>query len=183
LAPFYEKIIKPKSPQGLFDHLKLQPDELLLDVGGGTGRITKFASGSVKTVVVLDESEKMLRQAKSKDGLLSLCAASERIPFEDNSIDKLIMVDALHHVKNQKQTIAELWRVLKPGGRLIIEEPDIRHLSIKLLAIGEKLLLMRSHFLSAQKIEELFRHPQARIEIVPDEYNVWIIVEKTTGFV
>jgi len=41
---------------------------------------------------------------------------------------------------------------------------------------------MRSNFLSAQKIEELFRYPQARVEIVPDEYNVWIIVEKAGDF-
>ena len=58
------------------------------------------------------------------------------------------MVDALHHVIHQGQTAREMYRVLKPGGRIVIEEPDIRKFGVKLIAVAEKLLLMRSHFLS-----------------------------------
>ena len=47
------------------------------------------------------------------------------------------MVDALHHVADQEATIRELWRLLKPGGRIIIEEPDIRRFEVKLLALIE----------------------------------------------
>jgi len=46
----------------------------------------------------------------------------------DHSFDRVLMVDALHHVVNQAETICELYRVLKPGGRLVIEEPDLRNL-------------------------------------------------------
>ena len=61
------------------------------------------------------------------------------------------MVDALHHVINHGQTAREMYRVLKPGGRIVIEEPDIRSFYVKLIAVAEKLLLMRSHFLSPQR--------------------------------
>ncbi len=56
------------------------------------------------------------------------------------------MMDALHHMSFQKQAIGELWRVLKPGGRIVIIEPDIRRFVVKLIAIGEKIILMESHF-------------------------------------
>ncbi len=57
------------------------------------------------------------------------------------------MVNALHHVCNQQETVNELWRTLQPGGRIVIEEPDVRTFAVKLFALGEKLALMRSHFL------------------------------------
>ncbi len=41
---------------------------------------------------------------------------------------------------------------MKPGGRLLIEEPDIERLGAKFVAPGEKLALMRSHFYAAEQI-------------------------------
>ena len=88
------------------------------------------------------------------------------------------MVDALHHVYDQSQTAQELWRVLSPGGVLIIEEPDLRHGVVKLVALAEKIALMRSHFLSPPKIELLFDNFSSQIRTVVDGHNAWIIVEK-----
>jgi demethylmenaquinone methyltransferase/2-methoxy-6-polyprenyl-1,4-benzoquinol methylase len=47
-------------------------------------------------------------------------------------------------------------RVLEPEGRSVIEEPDIRTFGVKLVALAEKILLMRSHFLSPIQIASLF---------------------------
>ena len=54
-----------------------------------------------------------------------------------------------------RATAKELWRVLKPGGRIVIEEPDIRTLPVKIMAIFEKLALMRSHFISPSEISQI----------------------------
>jgi demethylmenaquinone methyltransferase/2-methoxy-6-polyprenyl-1,4-benzoquinol methylase len=88
------------------------------------------------------------------------------------------MVDALHHVIHQQATADELWRILQPGGRIVIEEPDFRTFTVKLLALAEKLALMRSHFLSPPQIAALFPQPNARIQVETGKFNAWVIVEK-----
>jgi hypothetical protein len=68
--------------------------------------------------------------------------------------------------------------VLKTGGRLVIEEPDIRSWFVKLIALVEKMTFMQSHFLSPPKIEALFSNRDARIWTERDGYISWIVVEK-----
>jgi len=178
LAPYYEKFIQPKDPQEIREFGRLPTSGALLDAGGGTGRIAQALRGQAGMIVVADLSYKMLEQAQYKDGLGLTCNHSERLPFPSATFERVIMVDALHHVIDQHQTAGELWRVLKPGGRLVIEEPDIRVWSVKLIAVFEKLALMRSHFLSPPQIAALFPHQQAKISVETKGYNAWVVVEK-----
>ncbi len=88
------------------------------------------------------------------------------------------MVDALHHVNDFKTTAAELWRIVKPGGRIVIEEPDIQTLPVKIMAIIEKLALMRSHFISAQKIRDSFSYTNADVRIERENTTAWVVIDK-----
>lgn len=178
LAPFYETFITPRFPQELLAHLNLSGSGALLDAGGGTGRIAQFMSAKANPIVVADLSHKMLSEARQKDGLCPVCSHTEILPFPDATFAYIIMVDALHHVCDQRKTMDELWRTLKPGGRLLIEEPDLRRFGVKLLALAEKLALMRSHFLSPLQITELLQYPNARVRIETGGFNAWVIAEK-----
>jgi demethylmenaquinone methyltransferase/2-methoxy-6-polyprenyl-1,4-benzoquinol methylase len=180
LAPFYDKLIKPKPPEYLYDFLQLPTDGLLLDAGGGTGRVAQFMLGKSAGVVLADLSIEMLAEAPDKGDFLRVCSHTEGFPFPDGSFTRILMVDALHHVCDQPQTARELWRVLAPGGYLVIEEPDLRTFAVKLVAIAEKLALMRSHFLSPPDIAAFFDFPQAKthIESEVDGFNAWVIVQK-----
>ena len=178
LAPFYEQVIRLKTAERIYELARLPTSGALLDAGGGTGRVTHALSGGAAARVVVDVSMGMLRQASKKAGLQITLAATEELPFADETFDRIIMIDALHHVENHAVTTSELWRVLKQGGRLVIEEPDIRVLATKFVALAEKLALMRSHFVSPPEIARLFSHPNSRTEITKEGWNSWIIIDK-----
>ncbi len=157
--------------------LDLQPNGLLLDAGGGTGRVAQSLRSIVQKVVVLDSSRSMLRYAVVK-GLETICAPAERLPFRSFSFSQIIMVDAFHHLANQHDAIDELWRVLSPGGKIVIIEPNIQKLVVKFIAFGERLLLMRSHFFSPENIALLLEKPHTRISVRLEEFSVWVCAER-----
>lgn len=178
LAPFYERVIPLSRPEVIFHHLDLPVEGALLDAGGGTGRVAQILREFAGQIVLVDLSMGMLEQAKAKSWLGVVGAKTERLPFPDGTFERVLMVDALHHVINQATTCSELWRVLKQGGRLVIEEPDVRKLSVKFVALMEKVALMRSHFLTPTYILNLFPSHNASRRIEMDGYNAWVIIEK-----
>jgi SAM-dependent methyltransferase len=178
LAPIYERFIKPRPPEWLWKVADLPTDGTLLDAGGGTGRVAQFFVDKAAQVVVADLSFNMLQQANSKLNLRTVCTHTENLPFPDNHFSRVIMVDALHHVCDQAATTKEMWRVLEPGGRIVIEEPDVRETPVKFIALAEKLALMRSHFLTPVEIMALFPPNHATCRIEKDGSNAWIIVDK-----
>jgi ubiquinone/menaquinone biosynthesis C-methylase UbiE len=177
IAGFYDRSGQFNISELLFELLSLSTDNLLLDAGGGTGRVAASLRGMVREIIVADTSLGMLRHATGR-GLVTVCAKAESIPFPSACVDRVILVDALHHVLNQQHTIHELWRVLLPGGRIVIVEPDIRRFMVKLLALGEKMLLMRSHFLSGKEITSLFQGYVSTINMFYEGINVLLVVEK-----
>jgi demethylmenaquinone methyltransferase/2-methoxy-6-polyprenyl-1,4-benzoquinol methylase len=178
LAPIYERLIPPPEPGVLGALLALLPEHALLDAAGGTGRVAGVFAASVARAVVCDASPRMLEQARAK-GLETVLAEAEALPFADATFDRILLVDAFHHVRDQKAALRELLRVLKPGGRLVIEEPDIRRLPVKVVALLEKLFLMRSRFKTLvammQLIVEAGGVPALARE---DGFRVWVVVIK-----
>ncbi len=176
IAPLYHRAGDYTSIDPLLDAAGLPVNGRLLDAGGGTGRVAGALLGLAGQIVVADLSLRMLHFAATRPGLRAAAAQSERLPFPSGTFERILMVDALHHVVDQAETARELYRVLQAGGRLVIEEPDIRHWGVKLIALGEKLLLMRSHFLDAGQIVGLF--PSSRTRVRTLDGNVQVIVEK-----
>lgn len=177
LAPFYDRLIKFSEADALVRRLALPVAGIVLDAGGGTGRVAMELAGMAGQVVVADVSLGMLSQAREKE-LPVICGAAEKLPFPSGAFDRVLMVDTLHHVRDQADTVRELWRVLAPGGRILVVEPDIRFLAVKGIALFEKLMFMRSHFLSPQKIAGLFREFGVKAHIEAERGTAWVAVEK-----
>ena len=178
ISPLYDMIFGQRIDHEIVEIASVQGDHLLLDVGGGTGRVSILFKNLVKNVFVVDSSNKMLREAQHK-GITTLNSNSENLPFSDETFQRIIIVDALHHVENQKETLAEMWRVLAKDGKLIIEEPDINNFIVKLIALGEKLLLMRSHFISPKEIAVMSNFgDSAEIDIKTQKGIAWIVIQK-----
>ncbi|GAB4401878.1 MAG: hypothetical protein OHK0052_25310 [Anaerolineales bacterium] len=180
IAPFYERLIPLKHAERVLKFLAPQPEHRILDVGGGTGRVSALLRDRARQVVVLDESGKMLAKAREKGGLGLARALSEQMPFADGAFERILMVDTMHHVIDHAQTARELWRVLAPNGRLVIKEPDVRKFSGRLVAWMEKALLMRSEFLPPPVIVTLFGSAPRSVQMVEDtaDKNTWMILEK-----
>ena len=180
LAPVYERVFGAQRADRLLAFLALEPGHSLLDVGGGTGQIAEQMAGFVGRACVLEPSSGMLAQGLRKR-LCLVQGVAERLPFPSASIDRILMVDAFHHLLDQGRAVRELTRVLAPGGRLVIEEPDIRHWAVKWVALGEKLLLMRSHFYRASEIQAMFDRAAGdgcTVRIEQQGHTVWVIVDK-----
>lgn len=119
----------------IHDVLAPQPGERVLDVGGGTGYYTGSIATSLEpegTVHAIDIQPAMvehLRKRISRDVERNVHPAvgdAQALPYPDDSFDAALVVLVLGEIPDQERVLAELHRVLKPGGRLVVGEllPD-----------------------------------------------------------
>ncbi len=178
IGPIYDWIFGRRIDREIVELAGMQRGQNLLDVGGGTGRVTVLFQEISPNILIVDSAMNMLQEAQSK-GIRSVLSQSEHLPFHDGSFERIIMVDALHHVADQKQTLEEMWRLLSDNGKMIIEEPDINNFFVKCIALGEKLILMRSHFLKPQAIVKMGGfETKAQVNIRRENGIAWIIISK-----
>ncbi|MDW8280964.1 MAG: class I SAM-dependent methyltransferase, partial [Myxococcales bacterium] len=98
----------------------LGPRDRLLEAGCGTGLILSRLEPHAGLAVGIDLSANMLRRARARQ-LNVLQANITSIPFADDSFDVVCSFKVLAHVQDIHRALAELTRVLRPGGRLIVE--------------------------------------------------------------
>ncbi len=178
LAPFYDRLVSPPLDNRLAELAGLPVAGRLLDAGGGTGRIARRLAGMAGSVTVADASRNMLAAARRVGRLAAVVACAERLPFPAGAFERVVMVDAYHHVADQAVTLCELWRVLAPGGRVVVEEPDIDRLAVRWIAWGERLLRMRSRFERAEVIAARLSALGAEVSITRDRNSVWVVGDK-----
>ena len=103
-----------------------QPDAIL-DVGCGTGRLLGLAQSRFPGAKLfgVDAAIEMVRQAQTShpDGAIRFQqAVAEELPFPDASFDLVFSTMTFHHWSDQGRGIAEIARVLRPGGRWLLAE-------------------------------------------------------------
>ena len=115
----------------MLDWLAPRNNQHLLDVAGGTGDIAfKFLDRApLSEVTVLDMTEKMLIEGKNraeakkfKDKLNWVCGDALNLPFKDNIFDAYTISFGIRNVTDIPKALSEAFRVLKPGGRLLVLE-------------------------------------------------------------
>ncbi len=111
------------------DHLinfGVKRGEMVLDIGCGTGRMSKYIAGIVGEeglVVAEDISERMLEEGKKEIGnsqILWLCDDVSMLSLKENTFDKIICFSSFPHFLNKLAALKEMRRVLVPSGRLLI---------------------------------------------------------------
>ncbi len=179
LAPHYDRLASFRRGKRLAELLRLPTRGSILDAAGGTGRVAQDLAPHAGLSLVIDESRPMLQRAAAKPGLVAVQAEIENLPLPRGSQARIVMVDAFHHLRDQDRALAEMVRVLEPGGCLVILEPDIRRLGARLIALAERLLLMRSRFRRGEDIARMALRLglASRLERDPDG-SAWIVAER-----
>lgn len=119
-----------------FDRLRLEPGRRLLDMGCGGGRHAFAALKRGATVIALDYSEGELKEVRNTVAAMgdageiapttawgAVNGDALRLPFDDASFHAVVGSEVLEHIGDDEGAIAELARVLKPGGRMAVTVP------------------------------------------------------------
>ncbi len=106
--------------------LELRPDDHLLDVGCGSGAAVRAAAPTVAHAVGVDLSQGMIARAHELAGATPSVefsvADAEALPFGDATFTTVLCTTSFHHYPNPGSAVAEMARVLTPGGRIVIAD-------------------------------------------------------------
>jgi SAM-dependent methyltransferase len=105
----------------------------ILDIGCGYGNVTKFFEKKGDIIVGLDLGGLFYRPYISKN-LSFLKSDALHIPFRDDTFDCVISLDVIEHIDDDLSFVREVNRVLKPEGLAIVETPNRRRLSVRILS-------------------------------------------------
>lgn len=105
---------------------RLVPAITIVDLGAGEGMISQLLAERAKKVICVDSSKSMVRlgtDLAKRKGLANLeykLGDIEKVPLAAKSVDLALMSQSLHHAQKPEVALAEAFRVLKPGGQLIV---------------------------------------------------------------
>ena len=106
--------------------LRLAPPIIVADLGAGEGLVSQLLARRAKQVWCIDSSPKMVEVGTAlaaKNNLANLAyklGDIEQVPLPDASVDLAILSQALHHAQHPQTAINEAFRILKPGGQLLV---------------------------------------------------------------
>jgi ubiquinone/menaquinone biosynthesis C-methylase UbiE len=123
-ASFRERLtVRRRAPllRRLRAELQPAPGVRILDLGGGTGVTTeRFAEGAGEIVVLDPDPRKIARGRAARPALGFVEGVAERLPFGDGRFDRVVSLMSFHHFRDSTRALAEVLRVLAPGGSLTI---------------------------------------------------------------
>ncbi|MGD1056481.1 MAG: class I SAM-dependent methyltransferase [Solirubrobacteraceae bacterium] len=143
-AATYDSLDLPHKRWGrdALERLRLEGDETVLELGCGSGRDTERLLEALPhgRVVAVDGSQQMLEQLRARlgdDGRLQALHRDLRKPFDlEGPFDAVMSVATLHWLPDHEHVFTELARVLRPGGRLVIEGGGAGNIVEFLQAVG-----------------------------------------------
>jgi len=162
----------------------------ILDVGCGTGEFVFKAAASLKKAEVhgVDLSTTMIQKASTKkrfDNVLFEEGDVEHLPYTDNTFDVITCSHSFHHYPNKEKAMQEMYRVLKPEGRLMIIDGCRDGLLGRIIFdIVEKMEKHVYHLLGSE-FRDLFRKSgfnniaQKRFNIVPLLLTIGAAIKET----
>jgi ArsR family transcriptional regulator len=116
-----------KSWKGMAEALlRLMPPLVIADLGAGEGAFALLLAERARKVIAVDTSARMIevgREQARRHGVKNVeyrLGDMEEIPIEDSSVDLVFFSQSLHHALHPERAVHEAWRILQPGGRIVI---------------------------------------------------------------
>ncbi len=106
--------------------LRLTPAIDIADLGAGEGLLSQLLAHRARQVWCVDNSPRMVEvgtELAKKNGLANLVyklGDIENVPLPDKSVDLAILSQALHHAQHPQAAVSEAFRILRPGGQLLV---------------------------------------------------------------
>lgn len=102
--------------------LNLGPQDRICDIGCGDGYWTSRLAGADRHVFGVDVDSKVLTRARCYYGQFAdfALASAENLPFKNSTMDRVVSVCAMEHFADDRQALTEMYRILRPRGRLVM---------------------------------------------------------------
>jgi SAM-dependent methyltransferase len=100
-------------------------DERLVGLGYAVPWLDRFGADAERVFAFMPAAQGAAKWPQSGRSATAL-VFDEELPLPDSSVDRIMMVHALEHSENPRETLKEMWRVLAPNGRLVIVTPNRR---------------------------------------------------------
>ncbi len=128
----------------------------LLDVGGASGGLAaRLADATGCTVTVLDPTPALLARLPVRPDLTGITGGAERMPLPSASFDAVVCTDAFHHFRAQEAAAAEMVRVTRAGGAVLVLDLDVEAVG-RTLVWAERLVGEPAAFLTPEDLAALF---------------------------
>jgi SAM-dependent methyltransferase len=135
----------------------------VLEVGGGEGELAERIRDELRPeVIAVDQSERMVEIQRSK-GIDARNGDVQELPFPDGEFDAVVAAWMLYHVSDLDRGLAEIARVLKPGGRLVAVTNGVDHLH-DLWELAHQASSVANFSFNSENADELLRHHFASVE-------------------
>ncbi|MGV8084494.1 MAG: class I SAM-dependent methyltransferase [Coriobacteriia bacterium] len=148
----------PDDGAAIAAELGLSEADSVLDVGGGIGVLASYvAAASGCTVTVLDRDPSAVAEALSRPGVSGVLGDAASMPFPDASFDAAILIDAFHHVADQRSAVFEIARVLRSGAKVLVAERNPRYFAARLTFAYERIIGESVLAHEPEELAEMFR--------------------------
>ncbi len=101
---------------------KPQAGQIIVDLAGGTGDVAIKMDTADNTVLIIDPSLAMMQAGKKRHNIECLAMKGEQLALADNSVDTLTIAFGIRNVTQMNKALEEIFRVLKPNGRMLCLE-------------------------------------------------------------
>ncbi len=160
--------------------IKPMGNETIVDLGAGYGYVASKIAGQSKALVAVEPGQKrVLHMHRTYPKLDCILAVGEAVPFRDASFEESYAKKSLHHTTDLDKALQELNRILKPAGRLVLNElrPEGRWKIVDW--VERKMRRARVNFLTPTALKQRLENAGFSIQFLENKASgYYLIAEK-----